>query len=87
VKKVLSGCDRRKLKREKARASGEGTRGIQQPGNAGTPKQGETLTETLKRPRSEGSTPTETARATKRPRDLHGGADQYKDIYLQGNIS
>jgi hypothetical protein len=51
MKKVLSGCARQKLKKAKARASEAGTGGIHQPGNAGAPKQGETLTETLKRPR------------------------------------
>jgi hypothetical protein len=49
AKKALPGCARWKLKRVKARASEAGTWGIQQPGDAGTPKQGETLTETLKR--------------------------------------
>jgi hypothetical protein len=39
-----------------------------QPGNASAPKQGETLTETPKRPRSEDSTPTKMARPPKRPR-------------------
>jgi hypothetical protein len=58
---------RRKLKKAKARASEAGTGGIQQPGNAGAHKQEETLTETLKRPRSDGSTRTETARPPKRP--------------------
>jgi hypothetical protein len=76
VKEDLSGCARRKLKKAKARASEAGTGDIQQPGNAGVPKQGETSTEPLKRPRSEGSTPTETATALKRPRDLQGGSDQ-----------
>jgi hypothetical protein len=68
AKKALSGCARRKLKKARARASEAETGGIQQPGNAGAPKQGETL----KRPRSEGSTPTQTARAPKRPRDSKG---------------
>jgi hypothetical protein len=36
------------------------------------PKQGETLTGASKRPRSEGSTPTETVRPPKRPRDSRG---------------
>jgi hypothetical protein len=70
VKKALSGCARQKLKKARAWASKAGTGGIQQLGNAGVPKQGETPTETLKRPRSEGSTPTEMARAPKWPRDL-----------------
>jgi hypothetical protein len=51
VKMALSRCARRKLKKAKARASEVGTGGIQQPGNAGVSKQGETLTETFKRPR------------------------------------
>jgi hypothetical protein len=54
VKKALSGCARRKLKKARARASEAGTGGIQQPGNAGAPKQGETPIETFKRPRLEG---------------------------------
>jgi hypothetical protein len=58
VKKALSGCTRRKLKKVTAKAIEAGTGGIQQPGNVGAPKQRETLTETLKGPRSEGSTPT-----------------------------
>jgi hypothetical protein len=70
AKKALSRCARRKLKKAKARAGEAGTGGIQQPGNARAHKQGETLTKTPKRPRSEGSNPTETARAPKRPSDL-----------------
>jgi hypothetical protein len=69
AKKALSGCARRKLKKAKARASEGRTGGIQQPGNAGAPKQGETLTKTFKRPRSEGTTNTEFARPQQRPRD------------------
>jgi hypothetical protein len=72
AKKALSGCARRKLKKARAKASEEGSGGIQQSGNAGAPKQGEPPNENLKRPRSEGSTPTETARAPKRPRDSKG---------------
>jgi hypothetical protein len=72
AKKALTGCARQKLKKAKAMASKAGTEGIQQPGNAGAPKQGETLTETPKRPRSEGSTPTEMARPTKRSRNSTG---------------
>jgi hypothetical protein len=63
VRKTLSGSTTRKLR--KARASKTGTGGVQQPGNVGAPKQEETLTETLKSPRSEGSTPTETDRPPK----------------------
>jgi hypothetical protein len=69
AKKALSGCTRWKLRKAKARAGEAGTGGIQQPG---APKKGETLTETLKRSRSEGNTPTEMARAPKRPRDSSG---------------
>jgi hypothetical protein len=68
----LSGCARRKLKKARARASKAGTGGIQQPGIVSAPKKGETPTENLKRPRSEGRTPTEAARAPKRPRDSKG---------------
>jgi hypothetical protein len=86
AKKALSGCARWKLKKAKARASEAGTGGIQQPGNAGATKQGQTSAETLKRPRSEGSTPTETARIPKRLRDS-SRPGKYKDNYLQINIS
>jgi hypothetical protein len=72
AKKALSGCARQKLKKAKARASEAGTGGIQQPGNAGAPKLGETMPETLKRPRSEGSTPIEMAKPPKRSRDYSG---------------
>jgi hypothetical protein len=70
AKKALSGCARRKLKEARARANKTGTGGIQQPGNVRAPKQGKTPTETLKRPRSKGSTLIETARAPKRPREF-----------------
>jgi hypothetical protein len=50
-------------------------------------KFGETSTETLKRPRSKGSIPTEMAKDPKRPTDLQGGAHQCDDSYLQGDIS
>jgi hypothetical protein len=69
AKKALSGCARQKLRKTNARASKAGTGDIQQQGNAGVHKQEKTSTKTLKRSRSEGSTPTETARAPKRPRD------------------
>jgi hypothetical protein len=72
AKKAWSGRARQKLKKAKARASEASTGGIQQPGNASAPKQVETSTETLKRLRSDGSTPTETARPPKRPRDSSG---------------
>jgi hypothetical protein len=68
----LSGCARWKLKKARAGASEAGTGGTQQPGNASMPKQGETSTESLKRPRSEGSNPTETARVPKRLRNSSG---------------
>jgi hypothetical protein len=45
VTKAFSGSARRKLKKTKATASEGGTGGIQQPGNAGALKQGETSTE------------------------------------------
>jgi hypothetical protein len=66
----LSGYARRKLKKEKA--SQVGTRGTQQPGNAGLPKHKETLTRTSKRPRPKDSTPTERVRPPKMPRDSSG---------------
>jgi hypothetical protein len=78
AKKALSGCARQKLKKVKARASETRTGGIQQPGNASAPKQGETSTGTPKRLRSKGSTPTETARPPKRPRDSSGPGN-YKE--------
>jgi hypothetical protein len=87
AKKALSGCARHKLKKARLRASEAGTGGIQQTGNAGMHRQGETSTKTLKRPRSESSTPMKTARSPKRPRDSLGGANQNKDSYLHGNIS
>jgi hypothetical protein len=64
----LSECARWKLKK----ACEAGTRAIQQPGNASAPKQGETSTETPRRPRSDDSTPTKTTRPPKRPRDSSG---------------
>jgi hypothetical protein len=64
AKKALSGCARWKLKKAKARGSEAGTGGIQQLENASTPKQAETSTKTPKRPRSEGSTRKEMARAS-----------------------
>jgi hypothetical protein len=60
AKEALSGSARRKLKKAKARASRAIIAGIQQPGTANTSKQGGTSTKTPKRPRSEGSTLTET---------------------------
>jgi hypothetical protein len=86
VKKALSGCARRKLKKAKARASEAGTGGIQQQGNADAPKQRETSTETLKWPRSEGSTPTKTARPPKRPRDSRG-PETYKEVLTNIKIA
>jgi hypothetical protein len=62
AKKALSGCSKRKLKKARAGAIQAGTGGSQQPGPAGSSKQGETPTGTLKRPQSEGSIPTKTIR-------------------------
>jgi hypothetical protein len=70
AKKAKSGSAKRKLKKAKARARDAGTGGIQQPGNASAPEQGETSAESLKRPRSEGSIPTEMARTQKDPGTL-----------------
>jgi hypothetical protein len=72
AKNIFPGCAKRKLKKARARATEAGTGGIQQPENADEPKKGEASTENLKRPKSEGSTPTEKARAPKRPRDSSG---------------
>jgi hypothetical protein len=68
----LSGCARRKFEKARAKASEGGSGGIQQSRNTGACKQGEPPTETLIRPRSEGSTRTETARAPKTPKDSKG---------------
>jgi hypothetical protein len=68
------------IKKSRAMASEAGTGGIQQTGNTGALKHGETPTKTLKRPRSEGSTATEMAKPPKRLRDLQGGSGQYKHI-------
>jgi hypothetical protein len=68
AKTKLSGCAEQKLK--KARASQAGTGGTQQLGNGGMPKQGETLTGASKRPRCEGSTPTERVSPLKRTTDI-----------------
>jgi hypothetical protein len=101
AKKTLSGCARRKLKKARARATANKveTGSIQQPGNAGTPKQGETLTENFKRPMSEGSNPTaETASSPKRPRDSSGPGTYketltnirvaiFKETYPEGKIT
>jgi hypothetical protein len=70
AKKTLSGCARWKLKKARAGASKAETGGIQQPENASVPKQWETSAKTSKRPRSEGSTTTETARDPKGPGSL-----------------
>jgi hypothetical protein len=72
AKKALSVCARWKLKRARLRASKAGTGGIQQPGNAGAHKQGETSTETLKRPSSVGIIPMKMARSSKRPSHSSG---------------
>jgi hypothetical protein len=86
VKKLLSGCTRWKLKKAKARASEAETGGIQQPANASAPKQGETSTETPKRPRPEGGTPIETARPPKRPKDSSGPGN-YKEALTNIKIA
>jgi hypothetical protein len=86
AKKALFGYARQKLKKARARVSEAETGGIQQPGNASAPKQGEDLTKASKRPRSEGSTPTEMARDPKRPRDL-SGPGTYKYLMLVLNRS
>jgi predicted RNase H-like HicB family nuclease len=52
----------------------------------GVHKQGETLTETLKRLRLEGSTPTEMARPPKRPRDF-SGPGTYKEALTNIKIA
>jgi hypothetical protein len=66
AQKALSGCARQKLKKARARASKAGSGGIQQPGNASVPKQGETSN----RPRSEGSTPQKWPELQKGPGSL-----------------
>jgi hypothetical protein len=96
AKKVLSGCVRqkkkkrkkkgKKKKKEKAWASKAKTGGIQQPVNASMPKQGKTLTGILKKLRSEGSTPTETARPPKRPRDSSGPGN-YKEALTNTKLA
>jgi hypothetical protein len=70
AKTRLSGCAGWKIKKAKARQAGTG--GIQQPGNGGIHKQGEAQTGASKRPRSEGSTPTEQVRPPTRRRDSRG---------------
>jgi hypothetical protein len=86
AKNALSGCARRKLKKARARASEAITGGIQQPGNADAPKQSETSTEILKTPRSEGSTPTKTARPPKIPWDSRGPGT-YKEVLTNIKIA
>jgi hypothetical protein len=86
AKKALPGCARRKLKKARVRASKASTGAIQQPGNVGAHKQGETSTETPKRPRSEGTTPSEMARSPKRPRDS-SGPGTYKEALTNKNIA
>jgi hypothetical protein len=76
----------RRLKKPTARASKAETGGIQQPGNASAPKQGETSTETPRRRRSDGSTPIETARPPKRPRDSSGPGN-YKEALTNIKIA
>jgi hypothetical protein len=76
----LSGCARRKLKKAKAKSSEAETGGIQQPGIPSLTKQSKTSTETPKRPRSEGSTPSETVRPPKRPRDWKGPGNYKEEL-------
>jgi hypothetical protein len=59
-------------KLEKARASQAGTVCTQLPENVGMPKHGGTKTRPAKRPKPEGSTPTERFRPLKIPRDSRG---------------
>jgi hypothetical protein len=66
------------LKKAKARTGEAGTGGIQQSGAAGLTGQLETLTENPKRPRSGGSTPSETVRPPKGPREWKGPGN-YKE--------
>jgi hypothetical protein len=70
VKTILSGHARWKLK--KARVSQSGAGGTQQPGKVGMPKHGERQTRPAKRPRPEGSTPSERVRPPKMSRDSRG---------------
>jgi hypothetical protein len=86
AKKASSGCARRKIKKERVTAREAETGGFQQPGNASAPKQGENSTKASKRPRSEGSTPTEMIREPKRPRDLNGPGI-YKEALTNINIA
>jgi hypothetical protein len=68
AKKALFGGARQKLKKAKARASSAEIGGIQQ--NASGPKQGETSTDTPKRPRSESSTPYRNGHISKKAQGL-----------------
>jgi hypothetical protein len=86
AKKALSDCARRKLKKAKARASKARIGGIQQPGNASAPKQGETSTGNPKKLRSDSSSCTETARPPKRPRDSSGPGN-YKEALTNTKIT
>jgi hypothetical protein len=86
AKMALSGCARWKLKKTKARASKAGIGGIQQSGNASAPKQGETLTETFNRQRSEGSIPSRTLRPPKKPGDSSEQGN-YKEVLTNIKIA
>jgi hypothetical protein len=86
-KKALLGYARQIVKKSSVRASEAGT-GAFSNQEMQAPKHDETSTETLKRLRSDGSTPTETARAPKRPRHSSrpgtlGGAEVLKDPEAQ----
>jgi hypothetical protein len=70
VKEALSGYARRKLRKARIRASEARTGGSQKPGHESGPNLGEISIENSKRPRSEGSNPTEVARKPKGPGTL-----------------
>jgi hypothetical protein len=86
VKKALSGCTRRKLKKVKARESIAKTGGTQQPGYTSTPKQANTSTETLKRPRSKDIAPTKMHGPPKRPKDSMGPGN-FKEVLTNTKVA
>jgi hypothetical protein len=94
----LSGSDRRIFRRTRAWSSEAITEDFQQPRHASEPKLGETSIKPSKRPWSEGSTPIEVARETKRPRDIKGPGTYteilntikmaiYKELYPEDNLN
>jgi hypothetical protein len=94
----LSGSDRRIFRRTRPGSSEARTEDFQQPGHANEPKLGETSTIPSKRLWSEGSTPTDVARETKRPRDIKGPGTYteilttikmaiYKQLYPEDNLN